>query len=107
MYVVSRETAVVAKCVCGKSGGFLEALQKVTSGDAPIFVKVSRRQNPESFSSGQCLVLSFQSVCETCIAAGCEMGNKQISLSLFLRPGREKDGNEQSTMHAQYMGHAV
>lgn len=83
-----------------------EALQKVTSGDAPIFVK-GRQENPES--SIVVTMLSFtarQFDCETCIAA--------VSLGWQTkRPGvvslalQEKDGSPQCPMHVQYMAFAV
>lgn len=76
-------------CVCGKTGDRVEALQKVTSGDAPIFVK-GRRENPESsiveimpfFVAGLC-------GCETYIAAACSNG-KQRDLVPFLALYRKR-----------------
>jgi len=82
----------------------VEALQKVTSGDAPIFVK-GRQENPESSIVE---IMLFFAVglfgCETYIAAVVLwMGNKRDLVSFLCL--EEKDGSPQCPMHVQYSWH--
>jgi hypothetical protein len=52
-------------------------------------------------------MLDQNSFDDTCVAVSDTKNKEEILSSCSLRPGREKDESEQSTMHAQYMAFAV
>lgn len=52
-------------------------------------------------------LLDRNSFDDTCVAVSETKNKEEILSSCSLRPGREKDESEQSTMHAQYMAFAV